>query len=114
MAVYSSFQSDIYHSREEWHNRVAESEVRLQWDPDHAPNGAKLERRAIQLGLRGETLAQYANDWIVEITDISDFVRTQAENSGPARHNQLIMPRESVYPVACEQTVEKLRLEHTS
>ncbi|XP_022085613.1 uncharacterized protein LOC110976553 isoform X2 [Acanthaster planci] len=28
--------------------------VRLQWDPDHAPNGGKEDRRAIQLGLRGE------------------------------------------------------------
>ena len=28
--------------------------VRLQWDPDHAPNGDKEQRRAIQMGLKGE------------------------------------------------------------
>lgn len=28
--------------------------VRLQWDPDHAPNYEKEQRRAIQLGLKGE------------------------------------------------------------
>ena len=30
------------------------TEVRLQWDPDHAPSGAPEKRRAIQLGLRDE------------------------------------------------------------
>lgn len=30
------------------------SPVRLQWDPDHDPNGCPLARRAIQLGLRNE------------------------------------------------------------
>ena len=28
--------------------------VRLQWDPDHSPSYEKLERRAIQLGLKGQ------------------------------------------------------------
>jgi hypothetical protein len=39
-------------SREEWQDQVKESSVRLQWDPDHDPFGNKLERRAIQIGLR--------------------------------------------------------------
>ena len=30
------------------------TEVRLQWDPDHAPSGVAEKRRAIQLGLRDE------------------------------------------------------------
>ena len=30
------------------------AEVRLQWDPDHAPSGVPEKRRAIQLGLRDE------------------------------------------------------------
>ncbi len=30
------------------------SRVRLQWDPDHDPNGLPQVRRAIQLGLRNE------------------------------------------------------------
>ena len=35
-------------------------EVRLQWDPDHAPDGDKVDRRAIQMGLKGEV-----SSWIV-------------------------------------------------
>ena len=32
------------------------SDVRLQWDPDHSPSGAVVQRRAIQLGLRKEVI----------------------------------------------------------
>jgi len=53
-AVYSSYQSDIYESREQWQEEVKNSNIRLQWDPDHDPYGAKLERRAIQIGIRNE------------------------------------------------------------
>lgn len=110
-AVHSSYKGDIYDSRDAWKTQVAGSDVRLQWDPDHAPNGDKMERRAIQLGLRGDTLKKYAHDWIIEITDVSDFVRTQREHSTANRYNQLVMPRERVYPVSCQETAEKLRLD---
>lgn len=30
------------------------SSVRLQWDPDHHPDGSPRRRRAIQLGLRND------------------------------------------------------------
>ena len=33
--------------------------VRLQWDPDHTPTGEKVERRAIQLGLRDKVCIFY-------------------------------------------------------
>ncbi len=110
-AVHSSYKAEVYNSRSDWQQQVDQSEVRLQWDPDHAPNGDKAERRAIQLGLRGDTLRHYAKDWIVEITDISDFVREQRENRIESRYDQLVMPRERVYPVACLQTAQRLQLD---
>ena len=36
--------------------RKEPAQVRLQWDPDHGPNGDPLPRRAIQLGLRNEVI----------------------------------------------------------
>jgi len=50
-AVPSSWDREQYPSEAEWSRAVAQSRVRLQWDPDHNPSGAKLERRAVQLGL---------------------------------------------------------------
>ena len=46
-AVASTFNPLLYPSREVWAEAVAQSDVRLQWDPDHAPSGARLERRAV-------------------------------------------------------------------
>ncbi len=79
-AVISSFKSDLYANKERWKSELENSEVRLQWDPDHNPNGAKLERKAIQLGIKGQTLKRFNNEWITEIEDITDFVQEQYGN----------------------------------
>src|SRR6516164_7944213 len=56
LAVHSTFLPEVYESEGLWKEAVARSDVRLQFDPDHSPSGAPIERRAIQLGLRGEVL----------------------------------------------------------
>jgi hypothetical protein len=45
-SVASSFSASRFTSHEEWQDAVAQSDVRLQWDPDHDLNGNCLERRA--------------------------------------------------------------------
>jgi hypothetical protein len=104
-AVHSTFVSEVYQDRAEWEKAISTSSVRLQWDPDHDPAGAKLERRAIQLGLREDTLVKYARDWIVEIEDISDFVRDQREYANSRElYAKLLIPREDVYPITDSKT----------
>ena len=78
--------------------QVARSDVRLQFDPDHNPSGAPVERRAIQLGLRGEILAKYAREWLLGIEDVSEFVREQSQHAR-SPYDRLVTPREEVYPV---------------
>lgn len=97
-AVPSTYQKHPYDSKDEWKRAVKQSAVRLQWDPDHDPSGKPLERRAIQLGLRGDILVCYAREWIVEIEDISDFVAEQREHARDD-YAQLVVPRERVYPL---------------
>lgn len=98
-AVVSAFNVSLYATKEAWQDAVNHSNVRLQWDPDHGPSGQALTRRAVQLGLRGETLRCYGEDEIVEIEDITHFVSEQRVN---ARGNcaLLVMPKEAVYLVA--------------
>jgi len=79
-AVYSSFQEHIYGTQENWKAALAKSEVRLQWDPDHNPNGEKLERKAIQLGLKGRIFEEFNTNWMVKIEDITAFVKAQYLN----------------------------------
>jgi hypothetical protein len=97
-AVHSSFVPDLYGSETEWKKALQRSSVRLQWDPDRHPSGSKLQRRAIQLGLRGDVLSRYARDWIIDIEDISEFVQEQHRYKG-GDITKLLTPRESVYPV---------------
>ena len=107
-AVHSTYVSAVYQSEEAWKQAVESSSVRLQWDPDHAPDGSKLERRAIQLGLRGPALAQYAREWIINIEDVTDFVHQQHEYVKAHDYAQLITPREMVYPVDDAAVARKL------
>jgi hypothetical protein len=98
-AVHSSYVPDVHGSPENWKARLAESAVRLQWDPDHDPAGGKHERRAIQLGLDGDVLCEYARSWIVRIEDISGFVAEQRAHAVSDGFSNLVTPREEIYPV---------------
>jgi hypothetical protein len=92
-AVPSTYDARSGGTEADWHRAVKRSAVRLQWDPDHDPSGARVERRAIQLGIRGETLLRFTNEWILGIEDVSDMVVAQ-RGRPPA---DLVVPRERVY-----------------
>lgn len=79
-SVASSFSAGRHDSHEKWQEAVAQSDVRLQWDPDHDPNGNCLERRAVQLGLRGETLRRFGQSELISIEDVTPFVIEQRQN----------------------------------
>ena len=98
-AVPSTYSSELYEDRSVWRKRLNESCIRLQWDPDHDPHGAKLTRRAIQLGLRGEILKSYCGPWIVSIEDITDFVHAQHAALKSQGINALLTPKEEPYPL---------------
>lgn len=95
-AVPSSFTSALYPDPEDWKKAIAASDVRLQWDPDHGPTGGKLERRAIQLGLRGRMLERFGKEDVVSIEDISEFVAEQQTHAAK-KSDALVTPREDVY-----------------
>lgn len=107
-AVPSSFVPAVYPDEGAWKCAVRHSAVRLQWDPDHTPVGGAAERRAIQLGLRGEVLAHYARDWIIDIEDISDFVAEQRPLAQAREYARLVTPREAVYPVRNPETAARI------
>ncbi len=109
-AVHTSYHADVYGSVHDWKKRLAESPVRIQWDPDHDPNGAKQERRAIQLGLSGDVLRRYAKDWIVKIEDISAFVAEQRRTLANGV-SELVTPRENIYPINNPEVAARLGID---
>ncbi|RQP22482.1 DUF4291 domain-containing protein [Piscinibacter terrae] len=98
-AVESAYDPSVHPSREAWQAAVEGSEVRLQWDPDHSPSGARQSRRAIQLGLRGSMLRRMAHDDLLEVIDMTGFVAAQREHAQDD-NRELQTPTEAVYPTA--------------
>jgi hypothetical protein len=109
-AVASSYDAEVYGEMEDWKRAVASSSVRLQWDPDHSPSGGSLQRRAIQLSLRGQTLEEYVREAIIEIEDISPFVQEQRLNAQLEHYEKLMLPVERVFVPGQTEVAAKLRL----
>ena len=99
-AVFSTFTAGHYASVEAWKQELATKNVRLQWDPDHDPYGNRLTRRAVQLGLKGDALAQFGKRQVTRIEDITDFVQQQKLHVDNRQLAQLHVPQERVYAVA--------------
>lgn len=109
IAVPSTFEASRYRDANDWKEALATSEVRLQWDPDHAPDGAPQQRRAIQLGLRGDILRRYAEREVIRIEDISGFVAEQREFLKD--RDKLLVPVESTYRPLREGAAENIALD---
>lgn len=109
-AVHSSYVAEVYGDPGTWQQRLKRSQVRLQWDPDHDPHGQKVERRAIQLGVRGAMLREFASTWCLGIEDVTGFVREQHAHVREHRLERLETPREQVYPVTDPDVAGRLGL----
>ncbi|MBF9003322.1 DUF4291 domain-containing protein [Vibrio nitrifigilis] len=109
-AVSSSFSSANEADLSIWKQKVRESDIRLQWDPDHDPFGSNLKRRAVQIGIRGSTLRKFNSDWITNIEDVSNFVEQQKRNIDNNNISSLILPKERPYVFKFDEKVELLQL----
>lgn len=112
-AVPSLFVPELFASHDIWKAAVARSDVRLQWDPDHDPNGGKCELRAVQLGIRGKTLEAYGKNEIVEIIDMSEFVAEQRVFIGDWRSGKLVTPAERVYVPSSTVATANIQLDES-
>jgi Domain of unknown function (DUF4291) len=113
-AIPSSWDRREFGTEKEWSQAVAQSSVRLQWDPDHNPSGAALQRRAIQLGLRGELLEKFGQRELLEVIDLSEFVAEQRMRLASGGEGTLILPRERVYLPADQAVTARLALSEES
>ena len=96
-AVRSSYSDEMNLSFEEWQQQVRESEIRIQWDPERDIAGNPLEYRSIQLGIRGEMVRRYVNEWIVQITDITEYVKELDDRRMRGENIEVLLPKENVY-----------------
>ena len=105
-SVETSYNPSVYEDEDEWRRILKKSSVRHQWDPERNLKLGKLERRAIQIGIRGWVVEKYVNEWIIgleEVTKLAHEIHNAVKNKGsdlPA------VPSERVYPV--DKTLEKI------
>ncbi|MER7750615.1 DUF4291 domain-containing protein [Kitasatospora sp. NPDC097643] len=94
-AVLSAYSGRFHDSQAAWKRELRQSPVRVQWDPERGPRLEPLAWRAIQVGLRGEAVRRYADEWIRRITDVTEL----AERVRVTRDASLL-PVETPYPVS--------------
>ncbi|BCJ53663.1 hypothetical protein Asp14428_51380 [Actinoplanes sp. NBRC 14428] len=80
-------------SRADWARRLRTSPVRVQWDPERSLGLAPLPYRSLQLGLGGEAVRRYVDEWTVSITDVTALAREIAAKRDPG-----LLPPERPYP----------------
>ncbi len=109
-SVFSSFQENIYKTHDRWKQELANKPVRLQWDPDHDIYGNKQERKAIQLGMKGNLLEKYGKEMISEIIDLTDFVKQQKKIIDSGQIDNLQVPKEWIYKPKNDQIIKQIGL----
>jgi hypothetical protein len=107
-AVLTSFSPAFYPDREGWQKELEQKKVRLQWDPDHDPYGAKVNRRAIQLGLCNHVLERFGKEQLLEVEDITGFVLEQKKHVDARNLDLLQVPVERVWEVTNAHLAKKI------
>ncbi|WP_374983335.1 DUF4291 domain-containing protein [Streptomyces fradiae] len=100
-ACLSHFDRRRFATDEEWRAALASSPVRVQWDPERDLELNPLPHRAIQVGLSGEAVDRYVDEWITGIRDVTALAHAAhaAMAAGDRSAAQALLPTERVYPL---------------
>jgi hypothetical protein len=100
-ACLSHYDREHYPDHAAWTARLRVSPVRVQWDPERSLRLGPLPYRSLQVGLSGEAVGRYVDEWTVAITDITPTVRSirQLLDSGDDQAATAALPEERPYPL---------------
>ncbi len=78
--------------------------VRVQWDPERDLHFNPLGHRSIQIGLSGNAVDHYLDDWITEIADVTGVAHeiSAAVQRQDVEAAQSLLPPERPYPLPIE------------
>lgn len=100
-ACLSHFDPDRYPTRETWAQHMKTSPVRLQWDPERTLHLQPLPHRSLQVGLGGEAVGRYVDEWTTSINDVTGAAHTIKDllRAGDEAAAQALLPKEQPYPL---------------
>lgn len=78
-SVETHYNPEVFQSELEWKDEFDKSKVIHQWDPERDLTGRKLERQAIQIGLRQEILKDYVDKYIIDVQDVTHIAHEIGE-----------------------------------
>lgn len=101
--VLSTYNQELYQTQEQWKEKGKLAQVRCQWDPDKDMYLQPMERKAIQLGLRGETVSKYVHQWTKKITDITEYVHETKRLLDLDEVAKITLPQETEFPLTATE-----------
>jgi hypothetical protein len=99
---YLSHHSSKLAAGSDWEEQKRSSPVRVQWDPERDIQLRPLAYRSIQIGLSKEAVSLYVNDWIRNISDVTDLAHSLCEQvkRGNLTQAESLLPLERPFPVS--------------
>ncbi|MDT0270806.1 DUF4291 domain-containing protein [Streptomyces sp. DSM 44915] len=101
-AALSHFDAAVHADHDAWRAALRTAPTRVQWDPERDLRLQPLDHRSLQLGLSGEAVSRYADEWLVAIRDVTPLAhRIHAlVRAGDLDRASELLPPERPYPTA--------------
>jgi hypothetical protein len=101
-ACLSHYDRERHASAAEWKAMLKQSPVRIQWDPERSTQQQQLSHRAVQIGLTGDAVRRYVDEWITGVTDVTALAHEAHAlvRAGRVAEADALIPAETPYPLA--------------
>lgn len=99
-ACLSSHVQGLHPDRATWQRQLRRAPARVQWDPERDLRLQPLSYRSLQLGLSGEAVRRYADEWTLAIRDVTPLAREihALVSRGELDSATRLLPEERPYP----------------
>jgi hypothetical protein len=100
-ACLSHYDPKLHSDRHAWSQQLKVSPVRAEWDPERSLRLGALPYRSLQVGLCGEAVDRYVDEWTVAVTDVTTTARRIHEllGAGDEHAATVLLPAERPYPL---------------
>ncbi|AYG80839.1 hypothetical protein DWB77_02977 [Streptomyces hundungensis] len=98
-ACLSHYERATHGEQAAWKRELRRAPARVQWDPERDLRLQALPYRSLQLGLAGEAVRRYADEWVVDIRDVTPLAHRVHALVGDGRLDaaRALLPAERVY-----------------
>lgn len=96
-SVLATWNKEVYTSKKNWEKELGDADVKLQWEPYQDLFGNKTDRKAVKIGIAAGVMQRYNEEWILDIENITDYVREQQQRLKSGKVGDILLPRERAY-----------------